>query len=203
MNTQNDNKQNDNDHNSEKLPITIPKLAVEELDQVENMDVQFTMAELVDWVNDAIDRFYPEANEERDKRVGSSFTVRTLRHYQTLECLDKPEKNGRLAIYGFRHYLQALLIRKLLYLRYSPDQIRETLNVKTNKRYKEMLFADINIAPSGRVMPSSTPTYPRIQTLTRITLSPDAELLLHTPPHRMSSDERLQLLNAIQEILEI
>lgn len=183
--------------------ITIPILAVEELDEVENMDIQFSMSELVEWVNSAVDRFFPEANEGGDKRVSNSFTVRTLRHYQTLECLDAPEKDGRRAIYGFRHYLQALLIRKLLYLRYSPDQIRETLNAKTNKRYKEMLFSDINIAPSGRIMPSSTPTYPRTQTWTKVTLSPDAELLLSKPPHRMSSEERLQLINTIQEILEV
>jgi len=186
-----------------KLPITIPKLAVEELDQVEKMDAQFSMSELVEWVNDAVERFFPEANEGVDKRVSNTFTVRTLRHYQTLECLDSPEKNGRNAIYRFRHYLQALLIRKLLYLRYSPDQIRETLNGKTNQQYKEMLFSDINIAPSGRAMPSSTPSYPRIQTQTRITLSQDAELLLNKPPHRMTPDERLQLFNSIQKILEI
>lgn len=72
---------------------------------------------LMAWMNDAVERFFPEANEGIDKRVSNTFTVRTPRHYQTLECLDAPEKDGRRAIYGFRHYLQALLIRKLLYLR--------------------------------------------------------------------------------------
>jgi len=191
------------DKQSPKLPITIPKLAVEELDQVEAMEAEFSMPDLVNWVNGAVERFYPEANEGGDKRVSNSFTIRTLRHYQTLECLDAPEKEGRRAIYGFRHYLQALLIRKLLYLRYSPDQIRETLNAKSNKKYKQMLFDNLNIAPSGRAMPSGTPSYPRTQTWTRVALSPDAELILNKPPQRLSADERLQLLNAIQEILEL
>ena len=192
-----------NSKSPKKLPITISKLAVEELDQVEKANIQFSMSELVEWVNAAVERFFPEANASVDKRVSNTFTVRTLRHYQTLGCLDSPEKNGRNAIYGFRHYLQALLIRKLLYLRYSPDQIRETLNAKPNKRYKEMLFSDINIAPTTRTIPSSLSSYPRSQTRTHIALSPDAELILSKSPQRLTPDERLQLLQSLQEFLEI
>ena len=84
-----------------KPVISIPSLALVELDQVAQMSPQFSMEDLVDWVNNAVARFYPEANDSGDKRVSSSFTVRTLRHYQTLGCLDAPEKDGRSAIYGF------------------------------------------------------------------------------------------------------
>ncbi|MFM2221183.1 MAG: hypothetical protein RLZZ553_931, partial [Verrucomicrobiota bacterium] len=101
----------------------VPSLdvALKELDQLETMHLEFSMENLVEWVNNAVRRFYPQANEGGDKRVSDSFTVRTLRYYQTLGCLDTPDKDGRRAIYGYRHYLQALIIRKLLYLRYAPE----------------------------------------------------------------------------------
>ena len=125
--------------------IRMPDVARRELDQVEQMDAEFSMDDLVEWVNSAVSRFYPQANEGGDKRVSDSFTVRTLRYYQTLGCLDTPEKDGRRAIYGFRHYLQALIIRKLLYLRYAPESIHAALNGKSNRQYKDMLFADLSI----------------------------------------------------------
>lgn len=187
--------------------ITIPKLAVVELDQVESMKPEFSMEDLVEWVNNAVERFYPEANEGIDKRVSNSFTVRTLRHYQTLGCLDAPEKDGRRAIYGFRHYLQALLIRKLLYLRCPPETIRKTLQGKSDKEYKGMLFADLRITPSESVAASpassasSEPPAPVTESWTRIVLGPDAELNLKKTSRRMEPAKRRQLLKLIEQEL--
>ena len=188
--------------------ICIPRLALEELDQVEEMSPGFSMNDLVSWVNNAVDRFYPEANEGGDKRVSSSFTVRTLRHYQTLGCLDAPGKDGRRAIYRFRHYLQALLIRKLLYLRYSPESIRLTLKGQTNAQYREMLFVDLETAPSDQSAakfspkqslgkPASNP-----ESWTRITFGTDAELHLKDQPGRISPSRRKELLRQIEKYLK-
>lgn len=187
--------------------ITIPRLAVEELDQVETMQPHFSMQDLVEWVNSAVERFYPEANEGIDKRVSNIFTVRTLRHYQTLGCLDAPEKDGRRAVYGFRHYLQALLIRKLLYLRCSPESIRKTLQGKSDKEYKSMLFADLEIAPSEPVAASlasstsSESSTPITEPWTRIILGPDAEIHLKKTSRRMEPAKRRQLLKLIEQEL--
>lgn len=190
---------------TDTLPITIPKLAVEELNQVETMDPSFSMDELVDWVNEAVERFYPEANQDGDKRVSNSFTVRTLRHYQTLECLDVPEKNGRRAIYGFRHYLQALLIRKLLYLRCSPNDIRVALSGKSNANYKSMLFSDIQITSVKQISSETvkdnlavSAVTPSSETWTRITLGPYAELHLKKSSKRLSPTDRADLLKLIE-----
>jgi DNA-binding transcriptional MerR regulator len=191
-----------------KLSITIPKQAVKELDQVESMQPKFSMPDLVEWVNAAVERFYPEANEGGDKRVSDSFTVRTLRHYQTLECLDAPEKQGRSAIYGFRHYLQALLIRKLLYLRCSPDAIRDTLGGKSNAQYKEMLFADLHITPTIQPSGNSTeatgpsPAVQGNETWTRMIINPGVELHLKSETTRMTPTERKQLLYSIEQRLK-
>lgn len=197
-----------------KPVISIPSLALEELDQVEQMSPQFSMEDLVHWVNNAVTRFYPEANDSGDKRVSSSFTVRTLRHYQTLGCLDAPEKDGRSAIYGFRHYLQALLIRKLLYLRCSPESIRITLKGKSDKQYKDMLFADLDIVSSASpiaVLPSSVeppakssaaPASPGEELWTRIPLGPGAELHLQGQVGSLSPAKKKKLLKQIENHLK-
>ena len=191
-----------------KPVICIPRLALEELDQVEQMSPEFSMNDLVTWVNNAVERFYPQANEGGDKRVSSSFTVRTLRHYQTLGCLDAPGKDGRSAIYGFRHYLQALLIRKLLYLRCSPESIRLTLEGQTDTQYKEMLFADLQITPSeqsvAKLSPEQSPEKPAStsESWTRITLGPDAELHLKEQPGRLSPTRKKELLRQIEQNLK-
>lgn len=188
--------------------ICIPKPALEELDQVEEMSPEFSMNDLVSWVNNAVERFYPEANEGGDKRVSSSFTVRTLRHYQTLGCLDAPVKDGRRAIYRFRHYLQALLIRKLLYLRYSPESIRLTLKGQTDAQYREMLFVDLETAPSeqsaAKFSPKRSPGKPssNAESWTRITFGADVELHLKDQPGRISPSKRKELLRQIEKYLK-
>jgi hypothetical protein len=51
----------------------------------------------------------------RDSRVWRVFSPRSFRHYQTLGCIDVPERVGKRAVYGYRHFVQALLVRKLLW----------------------------------------------------------------------------------------
>jgi DNA-binding transcriptional MerR regulator len=188
--------------------ICIPDIAVRELDQVEKMKPEFSMDDLVSWVNSAVSRFYPKANEGGDKRVSTSFTVRTLRYYQTLGCLDAPEKDGRLAIYGFRHYLQALLIRKLLYIRSSSESIHATLKGKTDKQYKEMLFADLQITPS-KALPVTSAEYsnstakysPAPEIWTRISLGAGMELNLKDQAVGLSESSKIKIIKLIyQEI---
>jgi DNA-binding transcriptional MerR regulator len=191
--------------------IRMPDVARKELDQVERMDAEFSMENLVDWVNSAVSRFYPQANEGGDKRVSDSFTVRTLRYYQTLGCLDKPDKDGRRAIYGFRHYLQALIIRKLLYLRYAPESIHAALEGKSNRQYKEMLFADLSIVTghgsralanaSGRdAKGGSAPVPPATHEIwTHIHLGPGMELHLKGRSGGLSESCKVKILKLIHQ----
>ena len=188
--------------------IHTPEVALRELDQVETMHVDFSMEDLVEWVNSAVRRFYPQANEGGDKRVSDSFTVRTLRYYQTLGCLDKPDKDGRRAIYGFRHYLQALVIRKLLYLRYAPEDIHDALKGKSNGEFKEMLFAELPASRSHGTGNLRVAVGDRTDELsacrevwTHFPLAPGIELRLKGQTGDLSKSARMKILNLIyQEI---
>jgi DNA-binding transcriptional MerR regulator len=181
----------------------IPAVAARELEQVERMDAEFSMDDLVDWVNSAVSRFYPQANEGGDKRVSDHFTVRTLRYYQTLGCLDAPDKDGRRAIYGFRHYLQALLIRKLLYLRFAPEHIHAALIGQTNEQYQDMLFTEIP-SPNGHT-PRPSPTrnaQANPDTYTRITLTPGMELHIQHLSCTLSENTKHRILKLIQQEIQ-
>ncbi len=64
-----------------------------------------------------------------DARVAELPDARTLRYYQTTGLLDKPKRyDGRKAVYGYRHLLQALGIKLLQGQGYSLAQIQRALS---------------------------------------------------------------------------
>ncbi|MFN6016511.1 MAG: MerR family transcriptional regulator [Verrucomicrobiota bacterium] len=133
---------------SSKRPIQIPAEALDELRMLERADYSYRMEDLVALVNAAALRFLP-LSVESDGRIKGEFTIRTLRHYQTLGCLDTPELVGRVAIYRYRHYLQALLIRKLLFEGFSSKQIKDFTTNRTNGSLLDLLMRDVEVAESS------------------------------------------------------
>ena len=128
----------------QRTQIRIPREALEEFEEVEKEDWAegISISALVDWINMVENRFRPD---DLDSRSGKGFSERSLRHYQTLGCIDAPRRVGKQARYGFRQYLQALLIRKLIWERVSSDQIAALMKEKSNEEYKTMLFDGVEI----------------------------------------------------------
>ncbi|HEY1048201.1 MAG TPA: MerR family transcriptional regulator [Prosthecobacter sp.] len=126
------------------MKIRIPPSALDELELVDSSEWSVSADELVEWVNQTAERFLPDAGNENG-RVKQAFTLRSIRHYQTLGCIDAPEREGREARYGFRHYLQALLVRKLLWERLPAERIVTLLAGKTEEEYKQLLLDGIEI----------------------------------------------------------
>ncbi|RYG95967.1 MAG: hypothetical protein EON58_13110, partial [Alphaproteobacteria bacterium] len=79
-------------------------------------------------------------------RVKPIFTMRSFRHYQTLGCIDAPERTGKQADYGFRHFVQALLVRRLLWERMSSEQILALMEGRSTEVTKRMLFKGIKMS---------------------------------------------------------
>ena len=128
-----------------KHPIQIPAEALDELRVLERADSSYRLDDLVLLVNSAALRFLP-LTEGNDGRIKGEFTARTLRHYQTLGCLHAPELDGRIAIYRFRHYLQALLIRKLLFEGFSSKQIKSIMLNRTGESLLALLMQNVEVA---------------------------------------------------------
>ena len=102
------------------------------------------LPELLKRINRVAEHLAPE-EAERNSRVKRVFTERSFRHYQTLGCIDPPEKEGRRSVYGFRHFVQALLVRKLLWERVPSDQIAVVMSGRGTEETERMFLGGIEM----------------------------------------------------------
>jgi len=108
-----------------------------------------SLDELLERVNTLSEQLLPE-EESRDSRVSRVFTPRSFRHYQTLGCIDVPERDGKRTVYGSRHFVQALLVRKLLWERASAERIAGVVAGRSTEETKRMLFEGVEtVARNG------------------------------------------------------
>ena len=126
---------------SADLKIRIPESAIEELDQVEQIDWEegVGLQELIDWINQIVERFRPDSINA-SARSSAAFTPRSFRHYQTMGCIDAPKRAGKSVNYGFKHYLQGLVIRKLLWEKVPSEQIAKLMAGKDTGELKRLLL---------------------------------------------------------------
>jgi len=141
------------------IRIRISESALEELAEVESWDWSdgIGLEELIQWINGVAARFRPDEIDE-SARASRELTARTFRHYQTLGCIDPPRRAGKQVVYGFRHYLQALLLRKLIWERVPSDRIAGLLAGRTVAEYKELLLEGIEIV-AGQGTAERVPTH--------------------------------------------
>jgi hypothetical protein len=158
--------------------IRIPPTAIKELQQLEDEDWSVSAQDLVDWVNHTAERFLPQNAEDKSQRVSDSLSLRSMRHYQTLGCIDSPVREGREARYGFRHYLQTLLVRKMLWQRVPSEKMAQMLPSRTISEYKNLLLQGIELV----VKPSTSESSPALvggsETWKRLRVSEGVELHL-------------------------
>ena len=132
---------------TEPHPSTgLPAKALREFDKAAKSDWQdgVPLGELLKRVNRVAVRFLLE-EDGRHSRVKRLFTERSLRHYQTLGCIDPPEKEGRRATYHYRHLVQALLVRRLLWERVPSDQIAVLMAGRGTEEIGRMFLGGIEM----------------------------------------------------------
>ena len=100
--------------------------------------------EVLGLINRAVLQFLPNG-DDRDSRVSRVFTERSFRHYTTLRSVDVPERVGKRAMYGYRHLVQALLVRKLLWEHLPAERIATLLAGRGTEEIKGMLFEGIEM----------------------------------------------------------
>lgn len=148
------------------------------------------LAELLERVNRAAAGFLPAEAEPVNPvnpaepaatsgRVRRAFTERSFRHYQTARCIDPPDKSGRRAGYGFRHFVQALLVRKLLWERVPAERIAPMLADRGTGELERMLLGGVEmvarpVAGADREAEAGGPA----ETWTRLRVVPGVELHL-------------------------
>src|SRR5437016_7343980 len=79
---------------------------------------------------------YPGAPDNRTRDIPDR---RTIRYYTTLGLIDRPaEMRGRTALYGRRHLLQLVAIKKLQTSGRSLAEVQRTLAGQTDKALAEV-----------------------------------------------------------------
>jgi hypothetical protein len=179
--------------------IRVPESVLSELDAVEAMDWSegISLDDLIGWINEVVARFRPEEVGESTRAV-EEFTPRSFRHYQTLGCIDRPGRSGRKAAYGFRHYLQGLLVRKLLWERVPSDQITAVMRGRTDADYKRILFEGVELVSMGQ----GGGDHGGSRTWTRTEVAPGVELHTLTDMGTLGDEEVDRVLEKVREVLK-
>lgn len=153
-----------------------------------------------------------ESPESGTSRVSRTFTERTFRHYQTLGCIDAPEKHGRNASYRYRHFLQALLIRRLL-AGGIPARRMPELIAGSSDELKRLILGGVEMVlrPEGGGVAEEQPNRYQ-QTLRacsensvsgwiKVTLGEGIEMHVSDKPASMTPEQRKKMLARIEELV--
>lgn len=138
-------------------------------------------------------------------RVKRIFTERSFRHYQTLGCIEVPDKLGRLAHYGLRHFLQALLVRKLLWERVSAEQISKMLIGRDTDELERMLLGGVEIVAraggGGAEVEQSGSDTTLAELWNRVRVAPGLELHMSTARPRYKPEEYRRVIEKLKKLL--
>ena len=160
------------------------------------------LPELLGRINRVAEHLAPE-EAERNFRVKRVFTERSFRHYQTLGCIDPPEKEGRRSAYGFRHFVQALLVRKLLWERAPSDQIAVVMSGRGTEEMERMFLGGIEMVAreGGDRNVRESPASGRAETWRRVRVIPGVELHLRNDLSALGKAELKELLARLESAL--
>lgn len=176
-------------------------------------DDALSIDELLARVNRAAAKLLPVGvGDAVDSRVSHTLVPRTLRYYQTLGFIDAPKKHHRKAIYSYRHFLQALLIRRLLAdgvpVRRMPGLVSGSVD-----ELKRMILGGVEMVlrPEGGGEAEAQPNRYQ-QTLlacaeksvsawTRVAVGEGIEIHLSDKRPKMTPEQRRQMLKRIEELV--
>jgi DNA-binding transcriptional MerR regulator len=127
----------------------------------QHRDSELSLEGLVGMVQGTLER---SANVPADARVAELPDARTLRYYQSIGILDKPLRyDGRKAVYGYRHLLQALSVKLFQGQGYSLAQIQQALSGADRARLERAVVEMLGELQSVPGTPPPIPTAARLR----------------------------------------
>jgi DNA-binding transcriptional MerR regulator len=184
----------------------LPAKALREYQKIANSDLGtgVPLTELLKRINRVAVHLAPEEDEDRrDSQVKRVFTERSFRHYATLGCIDPPEKEGRRSVYRFRHLVQALLVRKLLWERVPSEQIAVVMSGRGTEEIERMFLGGIEmVARAGEDRNAQeSPASGMVETWRRVQLMPGVELHMRDDLPKLSVAELKELIARVETAL--
>ena len=119
------------------------------LQQLALSNPSWSLEAFVQITNHLLPQYLP--TQPGNTRVREEVTPRLVRHYTTLEMVDEPLKEGRYAVYTYRHLLQILVVRRLLSEGFGANAIAQLARKKTNTELENLLSGgvELNVTPAN------------------------------------------------------
>ena len=183
---------------------SLPEGALREYRKIAKSDWRdgVPLTDLIDRVNRVAVRFLPE-EDGRDSRVKRTFTERSFRHYTTLGCIDPAEKDGRRSVYRYCHFVQALLVRKLLWERVPSDQIAVVMSGRGTEETERMFLGGIEmVARAGEDQGAQgAPDPGTVEIWRRVRVIPGVELHIRDGLPKPQPAELKQMMDRVKSAL--
>jgi len=117
---------------------------MELLQQFAQTNPSWSLEEFVEVINHFLPQFLPV--EKAHTRVREEVTSRLVRYYTSLGMVDEPQKQGRRAVYTYRHLLQMLVVRRLLTEGYGASAIAYLPTAKSNAELEALLTGGVQLS---------------------------------------------------------
>lgn len=116
-------------------------------------EATWTLEQLGERVKDALATGYVPPGSARVRAVPDA---RTIRYYSTLGIVDRPELQGRTALYGERHLLQLVAIKRLQADGLALTQVQERLGGLDTEGLRELARVEVDALVKPVASPSSS-----------------------------------------------
>jgi DNA-binding transcriptional MerR regulator len=195
--------------------MTDAKAGLREFEKVSSKgwDAGVPLDELLTRVNQVAAKLVP-IGDAADSRISQTLIPRTFRHYVTLGCIDVPDKHGRNALYGYRHFLQALLIRRLLADGVPARRMPELVS-GSSVELKRLILGGVEMVmrPGGGMEAEERPSQYQqvlracaensVSGWLRVALGEGIELHVSEKRPEMTAEQRRQMLKRIEELVRV
>lgn len=194
--------------------MTDAKPGLREFEKVSSKgwDAGVPLDELLARVNQVAAKLLP-VGDASDSRISQTLVPRTFRHYVTLGCIDPGRREGRRATYGYRHFLQALLVRRLLADGVPVRRMQELVS-GSDDELKRMILGGVEMVmrPGGSEEAEERPSQYQqvlracaeksVSGWLRVALGEGIELHLSDKRPKMTAEQRRQMLKRIEELVK-
>lgn len=122
---------------------------VQSLKEIDKANAVWSLTEFVNMVNKLLPHYLPTLKSS--SRVREEINPRLVRHYATQGLIDEPDRDGKFAVYTYRHLLQLLVVRRLQNEGIAASAIAALVKQKTNTELENLLSGGVqfNIAPAN------------------------------------------------------